>query len=47
MIVFSRAEPERDHFTRVVVYRPPKPNLMSFVVIKAPHFVHFDPDGAG
>ena len=47
MSVFSCAEPERDHFARVVVYRPPKPNLMPFIVITPPHFVHFDPDGTG
>jgi hypothetical protein len=29
-----------------VVNRPPEPNLMVFVVIKSPHFVHFNTDFA-
>jgi hypothetical protein len=44
--MFPRTKPERHHFARVVVNRPPKPNLMVFIVIKAPHFIHFDTDFA-
>jgi len=41
--MFPRAKPERHNLARVMVYRPPKPYLMAFVVIKTPHFVYFNP----
>jgi hypothetical protein len=42
MVMLSRAEPIRHHCAGLVISRPPKPNLMLFISVKTPHFVHFD-----
>jgi plasmid stabilization system protein ParE len=44
MLMLSSAKPIRNHLASIMIHRPPKPNLMLFIAVKTPHFVHFDAD---
>jgi hypothetical protein len=44
--MLPRPEPKRDGFSGLVVNGPPQSDLVLFVLIKAPHFVHFSANGA-
>jgi len=41
--MLSCAKPICNHLARVVIYCPPKPELMLFVSVKTPHLIHFNP----
>jgi hypothetical protein len=41
IFMFPRPKPKGCGFTSFMVYRPPQPDLMLFIVKKTPHFIHF------
>jgi hypothetical protein len=44
ILMFPRPEPKSNDFTALMVNSPSQPDLMLFIVIKAPHFVRFNAD---